>query len=227
MQQASMAKSPCVSRCSLDDGDFCMGCARALKDIVQWTAMGEQGRLDALARARARMGWSRADGRVRAIMALGPNGEVGFKGGLPWRIPAELSWFKQATLGCVLAIGSSTWGAMGCELPGRHLAVLSKAEPKNLQGAAPGALWARDLEEVEQWAFDKGAPVCVAGGPILWTSVWDQVELAWITRVASTEGVIQADAFFNPDLSKFAQVAEGPSGEHGSWRWSASLWSRT
>lgn len=223
MNNADAERSPCVSRCALGAGDFCLGCARALGEIAQWSAMDGAGRAGAAGRARARMDWRRVDGGARAIMALGPKGEAGLAGGLPWRIPGELAWFKEATAGMALAMGSSSWRGLARALPGRRLAVLSREEPEGLGEVAPGSIWARGLEEVEAWAFDKGVAMCLAGGRGLWEGGWSGVEMAWITRV---EGPMRADAFFEPDLSGFERVAEGPRGADGEWTWSAHLWRR-
>ncbi|MEO0997384.1 MAG: DUF1289 domain-containing protein [Pseudomonadota bacterium] len=44
MDSAAIARpqrpeSPCISICTLDDGDVCMGCARTLDEIVRWSGM--------------------------------------------------------------------------------------------------------------------------------------------------------------------------------------------
>lgn len=220
---AMNAKSPCSSQCSLDPSDFCMGCDRSLADIVGWSAMGAQGGEAAWARACARRAWRAKDGRVRAIMALGPAGEAGRGDDLPWRLPSELAWFKRATWGSALALGRPTWEALPGSLPGRDVAVLGSREPRRMERLGDRGLWAKSLPEAKAWADARGANLCLGGGPALWGSGWESVELAWITRV---QGPMEADAFFEPDLSGFSLVAEGPSGGDGDWAWSASLWER-
>ena len=34
-------QSPCISICTLDDDDVCMGCYRSLDEIVDWTMMSD------------------------------------------------------------------------------------------------------------------------------------------------------------------------------------------
>jgi predicted Fe-S protein YdhL (DUF1289 family) len=46
--------SPCVRNCCLDDDDICLGCHRALAEIVAWGTAPEQERRAIAARARAR-----------------------------------------------------------------------------------------------------------------------------------------------------------------------------
>lgn len=37
--------SPCVRNCCLNENDFCIGCARHLTEITQWTKYSEQQKL--------------------------------------------------------------------------------------------------------------------------------------------------------------------------------------
>ena len=47
--------SPCVRNCCLDDGDVCMGCGRALAEIVAWGTADDAERRAILERSRARL----------------------------------------------------------------------------------------------------------------------------------------------------------------------------
>jgi len=47
--------SPCVRTCCLDDDDVCIGCGRALAEIVAWGTAGDDERRAILERARARV----------------------------------------------------------------------------------------------------------------------------------------------------------------------------
>lgn len=218
-----LTPSPCVSACSLGLGDFCQGCQRSLGDVSSWSAMSEPERASASARARARRSWRDLDGRLRAVMTIGPRGEAGLGGGLPWSLPSELAWFKQATAGMALATGRSTWEGLGRALPGRLLVAIGSSEPTGMAESEPGSTWAASLDAARGVAFDASRPLCVTGDPSLWRSCWGSVDLAWITRV---EGPMSDEAGFDPDLSDFERVAEGPRGVEGGWRWEAALWER-
>lgn len=223
MEELSFARSPCVSLCALGVGDFCIGCQRSLCDISAWSSMDGARRAAAGRAAAARRAWHVVDGRVRAIMAVGPSGEVGQGAGLPWRLPSELKWFRQATDGQSVVMGRLSWEGMKRALPGRELAVVGSSEPVDLARIACGSAWLREGSEAADWAFEKGRNLVVAGGPSLWRSMWSDIELAWITRV---EGPMQADSFFMPDLSEFNHVAHGPSGSDNAWSWRSELWER-
>jgi hypothetical protein len=47
--------SPCVRTCCLDDDDVCIGCGRALAEIVAWGTADDGERRAILERARARV----------------------------------------------------------------------------------------------------------------------------------------------------------------------------
>lgn len=38
---ATAPQSPCISICTLDDADICMGCYRSLDEIIDWTMMDD------------------------------------------------------------------------------------------------------------------------------------------------------------------------------------------
>jgi hypothetical protein len=47
--------SPCVRSCCLDDDDVCIGCGRALHEIVAWGTADDATRRAILERSRARV----------------------------------------------------------------------------------------------------------------------------------------------------------------------------
>lgn len=59
---------------------------------------------------------------VHLIAAVGANGQIGLRGGLPWmRCDGDLPWFRAQTYGHVVIMGGRTADAVG-ELPGRRIA---------------------------------------------------------------------------------------------------------
>jgi predicted Fe-S protein YdhL (DUF1289 family) len=47
--------SPCVRSCCLDDDDVCLGCGRALDEIVAWGTADDATRREILERSRERV----------------------------------------------------------------------------------------------------------------------------------------------------------------------------
>lgn len=59
------------------------------------------------------------------IVAMADNRVIGRDGGMPWRLPADLRYFKRITLGKPIVMGRRTHQAIGRPLPGRHNIVIS------------------------------------------------------------------------------------------------------
>lgn len=73
---------------------------------------------------------------ISLIVAVAENGVIGRNGDLPWRIPADLKFFKAVTMGKPIVMGRKTWQSIGRPLPGRDNIVITR--DRNF--AAPGAI---------------------------------------------------------------------------------------
>ena len=49
------------------------------------------------------------DVRVALIWAMSENRVIGRAGGLPWRLPDEMAYFKRTTMGKPVIMGRRTW----------------------------------------------------------------------------------------------------------------------
>ena len=47
-------KSPCISLCTLDEDDVCVGCFRTVNEITQWLRMDDEQRYVVLEKCRER-----------------------------------------------------------------------------------------------------------------------------------------------------------------------------
>jgi dihydrofolate reductase len=65
---------------------------------------------------------------IKMIWAQGANGELGNKGKIPWHLPEDMEYFKQATMGSVVIMGRKTLQSMGKPLPGRENIMLTKTD---------------------------------------------------------------------------------------------------
>lgn len=86
------------------------------------------------------------------VAARADNGVIGVRGGLPWRLPADLRRFKALTTGLPMVMGRKTFESFPKPLPGRRHIVLTRE-----------AGWARPGAEV---AHDSDAALALAGGPV-------------------------------------------------------------
>ena len=134
---------------------------------------------------------------VSLIAAIAePSRAIGLRGGLPWRLPADLAHFKQLTLGHTLIMGRTTWEPLsGRGLPGRRIIVLSRAgllSGNNVKVAsslkAALELATQDLTESE---------TMIAGGAQVYRAALAQevVDRMYLTLVHAQ---VEADTYFPP-----------------------------
>jgi dihydrofolate reductase len=145
-----------------------------------------------------------------AIAAMTPSRVIGRGSEIPWRIPGEQKWFKEATLGHPILMGSRTFESIGRPLPGRQNLVVSRGR------SWPGVEMIRDLAEFDP---DRYSPeVFVIGGAEIYAQLIDGCRELLITRVKHE---YNGDAYFPEFESKFRlieQIRETP--DYMIERWS-------
>lgn len=73
--------------------------------------------------------------KVSLIAAVAQNGVIGRDGDLPWRLPADLRWFRETTTGHHLIVGRRTWESLGGPLPHRSMVVVTRDPTYSAEGA--------------------------------------------------------------------------------------------
>jgi len=64
---------------------------------------------------------------VQLVVCRDLVGAIGLDNGLPWEQATDMSYFKRATTGTVMIMGSSTFKSMGCRsLPGRRSIIITR-----------------------------------------------------------------------------------------------------
>jgi dihydrofolate reductase len=116
--------------------------------------------------------------RVSLIVAAARNGVIGRDGDLPWRIPADLKFFKETTMGRPIVMGRKTHQSIGRALPGRTNIVISRdpalaAEDVVVVGNLDAAFAAAgDVEEV-----------MVIGGAQIYALALPRADRVYLTEV--------------------------------------------
>lgn len=141
--------------------------------------------------------------RVKAIAAMSRNRVIGRAGGLPWHLPEEFAWFREATLGHVVLMGRRTWDGLpgGRPLPGRLNLVASR---RALPRPPGGALVERvtDLADFRPEDYAAGGrEVFVAGGAEIYQQLLPRCSELLLTLV--DREVRDGDTFFPPFENDF------------------------
>ena len=64
---------------------------------------------------------------VSLIAAMAENRVIGMKNKLPWKLPADMKWFREKTIGKPIVMGRKTFESFGAKpLPGRANIIVSR-----------------------------------------------------------------------------------------------------
>jgi dihydrofolate reductase len=142
------------------------------------------------------------------VVAVARNGVIGRDNRLPWRLPADLAYFRKVTMGHPVIMGRRTWESIGRPLPGRLNIVVSR----NPRYVAPGATVVGSLAEAWRAAGD-AEEACVIGGTSLFEEALATADRIHLTEV---EADVAGDTWFPPfDRTAFheREVARHPRDE--------------
>ncbi|WP_394181176.1 dihydrofolate reductase [Marinomonas posidonica] len=141
------------------------------------------------------------------IVAMSTNRTIGINNSLPWHLPNDLKYFKQATMGKPIVMGRKTFESIGKPLPGRRNIVITR--DANFQ--ADGIDVVSSLEQ----AIALGEDIClvngqeevmVIGGAQIYELALPRVDRLYITHV---DADVEGDAFFpEVDWPSFTLLAE-------------------
>ena len=117
--------------------------------------------------------------RLNLIVARARNGVIGAGGTIPWRVPGEMAYFKQVTLGHPIVMGRKTWESLPRRpLPGRRNLVVTRDRNYIAEGAEVVA----SLEEALARCAD-AHEVFVIGGAELFALALPRVTRAFVTEI--------------------------------------------
>ena len=146
--------------------------------------------------------------KISLIAAIGKNKELGKDNKLLVKIPEDMLFFKNTTLGHPVIMGRKTYLSIGKPLDNRTNIVISKS--KNFRPA--GVLIAHSLEEAISLGenHDRNEVFIIGGG-----SVFQQaIKLADKLYLTVIDKSFAADVYF-PDYSEFKKVLYK---RQGSWK---------
>jgi len=121
---------------------------------------------------------------ISLIAAMDENRLIGAQNRLPWRLPADMAWFRKQTMGKPILMGRTTFTSIGKALPGRHNIILSRNlelahDPElNLNGCTV----IHDLSELTQ-AADGANEIMVIGGAQIYKLTLPLAKRLYITHI--------------------------------------------
>ncbi|GAB7054360.1 dihydrofolate reductase [Paenibacillus sp. YK5] len=135
---------------------------------------------------------------ISLIFAMDEARGIGIDNKLPWRLPADLAFFKKTTLGHTILMGRKTYDSIGKPLPGRRNVILTrdpefKAEGCEIVHSAKEAVkpYGRGGDKASEELF-------VIGGAELFGLLLPHADRMYITEIAHR---FEADTFF-PEIDR-------------------------
>ena len=133
------------------------------------------------------------------IVARSRNHVIGKDNQMPWKISADLQFFKKVTMGYPIIMGRKTWESIGRPLPGRRNIVVSR----NVNYLALGAELVGSLEQALD-SLKEFKRVLVIGGQQLFNQAFPLADELFITEF---EIQVNGDTYFEiPDPSDWQEI---------------------
>ena len=119
--------------------------------------------------------------RIALVVAVAENRVIGRDGKLPWRIPEDMRWFKEKTLGKPCIVGRKTYESFPKRpLPGRTNIVVTRDRAY----VAEGAVVVHSLDAaLEVAAREKPEEIAIIGGTELYVQVLPRTDRIYLTSV--------------------------------------------
>jgi dihydrofolate reductase len=140
--------------------------------------------------------------RITLVVARADNGIIGKDGKLPWHIPADLQFFKRATLGKPVIMGRKTYESIGKPLPRRINIVVTRDQTWQSRDIAAGVVVAENLATAFALAYEEAHrsgvdEIAVIGGADIYRQTLSCADRIYMTEV---HAAIEGDTYLNLDL---------------------------
>lgn len=155
------------------------------------------------------------------VVAVGEKNEIGKGGDLLWRLPKDMKFFKEVTMGHHVLMGRKTWESLPPRykpLDGRTNMVITR-QP-DFQSL--GAMVFRDIETAVRHAEgEEETELMIIGGGEIYREAFEQADIIYLTRVHHS--FADADTFFpeiKNDVWKETSCIEHPADEKHAYAFS-------
>uniref|UniRef100_E6QX68 dihydrofolate reductase n=1 Tax=mine drainage metagenome TaxID=410659 RepID=E6QX68_9ZZZZ len=123
------------------------------------------------------------------IAAVAQNGVIGIRNTLPWRLPEDLRYFKQLTLGHPIIMGRKTYESLGRPLPNRTNIILTR----DMLFQTENCLIAHDIPEAISLCAEEDE-IFVIGGAQIYQQAMSYAQRLYLTEVKLD--IAEGDAWF-------------------------------
>ena len=129
--------------------------------------------------------------KISSIVAVSENHVIGVDNDLPWRLPSDLKFFKEMTLGHHILMGRKNFDSMGRPLPGRTNIVITR----NKEFYHSGVVIRNDIMAGIEYAREAGEKeLFIVGGEQIYRQTMELWNTLYLTRVHTN--IENGSAFF-------------------------------
>ena len=132
--------------------------------------------------------------KITLIAAIGKNRELGYNNDLIWKIPEDLMFFKDNTMGKYIVMGMNTFNSLPKLLPGRKHIVLTS---KNVD-LGEEVLIIHGIDELIQYIDTIDSEVMIIGGAMMYGQMIKYANKMLLTEIDDSK---DCDVYF-PEFDK-------------------------
>ncbi|MCW9023260.1 MAG: type 3 dihydrofolate reductase [Gammaproteobacteria bacterium] len=138
---------------------------------------------------------------ISLIAAMTEERVIGIDNSLPWKLPNDMKWFRQQTMGKPIIMGRKTFESFGAKpLPGRTNIIITRDQ----NYSAEGCIVAHTIEEALQSAAAVDE-IMIIGGASFYEQMLPQAQRMYLTFVHTK---VEGDAWFPEfNLSEWQEVS--------------------
>lgn len=132
---------------------------------------------------------------MKLIAAIGKNNELGKDNDLIWKIPEDMKYFHDQTMGAYVVMGRKTYESIPNKLEGRKRIVFSQT----LESLEEDIIIMPSIDKFLEWAKGQKEAIYVIGGAKVYSHLLPYCNTLLLTEIQST--FAGADTYF-PDFDK-------------------------
>ena len=141
--------------------------------------------------------------KISMIAAMTEDRVIGIKNTLPWKLPNDMKWFRQNTMGKPIIMGRKTFESFGAKaLPGRTNIIITRDESYQ----ATDSIVVHSIEEALDAAGDVDEAMII-GGASFYEQMLPKADRLYLTFVHAE---LDGDAWFpeinNSDWNKIEKI---------------------
>jgi len=116
---------------------------------------------------------------ISLLVAMDKNQLIGKDNDLPWRLPADLAYFKKVTMGHPIIMGRKTYDSIGRPLPGRENIIVTR----DTSYKAEGCKVIHSIEEIVKMNQQTDQELFVIGGAEIFKEILPHSDRLYITEI--------------------------------------------